>query len=200
MNIFSPQSQLIFHNATALDTTDRMLYPHSNAVDSTIPLLFFVCQRPTTRLFLWLNDHHAINVKALKAHVLIQLTSHWKLIVKAISCPFIMTCPFPGCSQAPHSTLLIDHDDILDRMVSLLSTIIPFLFFWITWPIYRPLRSIMNKKGVDCSEASPSVCISVALVTSLFTGVFPSANSMRMSRFGMSPFRANARLSTGCKR
>jgi hypothetical protein len=200
MNMLSPQTQLVFHYTTALDPADRMLDPHSDPIDATILVLLFICQFSSTRLFLWLNDHHTVNFKALKSHVLIQLTSCWKMIAFTVSCSFVMTRSFPGLAQTPHSAMLINNDDILDRVILLFAAVIPFLFFWITWPIYRPLRSIMNKKGVDCSEASPSVCISVALVTSLFTGVFPSANSMRMSRFGMSPFRANARLSTGCKR
>ena len=198
--MLSPQTQLVLHDPATLDATDRMLDPHSNAIDATIFFLLVSCQLSSTRLFLWLYDHNAINVKALKAPILIQRASWWQLIGFTISCPFIMTRSFPGVAQTPYSTILIDNDDIFDRMTFLLAAIIPFLFFWITWSIYRPLCSVMNKKGVNCSAASLIVCGSVALVTSLFTGVFPSATSMRMSRFGMSPFRANARLSTGCKR
>ena len=198
--MLSPQTQLVFHDTAALDPTDCMLDPHSNTIDATIFILLFICQFSSTRLFPWLHNHYTIDFKALKAHILIQRTSWWKLIVKAISCPFIMTCPFPGCSQAPHATMLVDDNDVLDRMVSFLPAIIPFLFVWITWSIYRPLGSIMEKKGVDCSASSLSVRVSVPLVRSSFIGAVPPAKSMRISRFGMSPVRANARLSTGCKR
>jgi hypothetical protein len=48
--------------------------------------------------------------------------------------------------------MLIYDDDILDRVILLLSAIIPFLFFWITWSIYWSFRSIMEKKGEHPQE------------------------------------------------
>ena len=193
MHVLSPQTQLIFHDPAALDPADRMLDPHSNTIDATIFVLLFSCQFSSTRLFLWLHNHYAINVKALKAHILIQSTSWWKMIAFTISCPFIMTCPFPGCSQAPHTTVLVDDDDILDCVVSLLAAIIPFLFFWVTWPIYRSFCSVMEKKGERCSEASTlNEDIPLPLVPPSFVEALSSATSMRTSRFGIASCCFNA--------
>ncbi len=201
MNMLSPQTQLVLHDTTALDPADRMLDPHSDAINATIVFLFFRGQRSTTRLFLRLDDHKTINIKSLKAHVLIQRTSWWKMVAFTISCPFIMTRSFPGFAQTPHATMLIDDDDVLDCVVFLLAAIIPFLFFWVTWPIYRSLCSVMDTKGRRCSEASTlTEGISLPLVPPSFIEPLTSANSMRMSRCGISPFCANARLRTGCNR
>jgi hypothetical protein len=151
MKRLSPQPQLIFHDAAALDPAHCMLDPHSNAVDTAILFLFFRCQCSTTWLFLWLNDHNPFNLKALKSPILIQLTSCGKLIAFTVCCPFIMTRSFPGFSQTPHSAMLINHDDVLDGVIFLLAAVVPFLFFGITWTIYRSFCSVMDKKGGGCS-------------------------------------------------
>ena len=193
MNMLSPQTQLVFHDTTALDPADRMLDPHSNAVNVTIVFLFFRGQCSTPRLFLRLHDHATVDSKALKAPILIQRTSWWKMVAFTLSCPFIMTCPFPGCSQAPHTTVLVDDDDILDCVVSLLAAIIPFLFFWVTWPIYRSFCSVMEKKGERCSEASTlNEDIPLPLVPPSFVEALSSATSMRTSRFGIASCCFNA--------
>ena len=159
MNMPPPQTQLVFHDTTALDPANRMLDPYSDAIDATIVFLFFRGQCATTRLFLRLHDHNTVDSKTLKAHVLIQRTSWWKMIAFTISCPFIMTRSFPRFAQAPHATMLIDNDDVLDCVVFLLTTIIPFLFFWITWPIYRAFCSIVDKKGKHCQKTQHSMRI-----------------------------------------
>ena len=191
--MLSPQTQLIFHDPAALDPADRMLDPDSNTIDTTIFLLLCIRQVSSTRLFLWLDDHNAIDVKPLKTHVLIQRTSCWKMIAFTVSCSFIMTCSFPGLAQTPHPAMLINNDDILDRVILLLAAVVPFLFFWITWAIYRSFCSVMDKKGGECSEVSPLIeGASPSSVSSFFVESLISAHSMRISRFGISPLCANA--------
>ena len=201
MHVLSPQTQLIFHDPAALDPADRMLDPDSNTIDTTIFLLLCIRQVSSTRLFLWLDDHNAIDVKPLKTHVLIQRTSCWKMIAFTVSCSFIMTCSFPGLAQTPHPAMLINNDDILDRVILLLAAVVPFLFFWITWAIYRSFCSIMDKKGREGSASSPlAEGTSLPLVPSSFIEGLISADSMRISRFGISPFFPHARLRIGCSR
>ena len=203
MDMLSPQTQLVFHNTTALDPADRMLDPDSCAVNVTIAFLFLWGQCATTRLFLRLHDHNTVESKTLKAHILIQRASWWKMVAFTISCPFIMTCSFPCFAQAPHAPMLIDDDDVLDCVIFLLTAIIPFLFFWVTWPIYRSLCSIVDKKGERCSEASPlneGLPLPLPLVPPSFVEALSSANSMRISRLGRAPCCANARVRTGCNR
>jgi hypothetical protein len=108
MDMLSPQSQLVFDDPAALDPADCMLNPHSDAVNATIFFLLFRRQRSTTWFLLWLNDHYPVKLKALKAHILIQRASWWKMIAFTISCPFIMTRSFPGFAQTPHATMLIN--------------------------------------------------------------------------------------------
>lgn len=188
MKSVSPQTQFIFHDATSLDATHCMLYPHSDPIDPTVLFLFLVCQLSATRLLLWLDDDHSFYVKALKSHILIQFTPRRKLIPFAVRRPFVMTCPFPRLSQTLDTSILINDDDILDRMVPLLPTVIPFLFFWIAWTIYRPLGSIMKKKGgafAGTSSLNSDGVLSSELISCSTEPI--SANSIRMSRFGRSP-------------
>lgn len=147
--MLSPQPQLVFHDPAALDPADRMLDPYSNSIDATILVLLCIRQLSSTRLFLWLDDHYAINVKALKAHVLIQRTSCWKMIAFTVSCSFVMTRSFPGFSQTPHSSMLIDHNNVLDCVMFLLTAVIPLLLFGITWTTYRSFCPVMDKRGED---------------------------------------------------
>ncbi len=199
--MLSPQTQFVFHDAAALDATDRMFYAHANAIDASVFFLFFCGQVAATRFLLWLDDHNAINLEALKSHILIQYASCWKLIQFTVSSSFVMTCSFPRRSQAPHANSVVNNHDILDRMMSLLSTIVPFLLVGITWPIYWPLCSIMEKKGVVCLEQSTRVSpVSLASVIFSSCSGLISANPIRMFRFGRSPYCFNARLSTECNR
>ena len=155
--MLSPQTQFVLHDATALDAADCMLYAHANAIDTAIFFLFCGGQVAATRLLRWLDDHNASNSKALESHILIQCAACWKLIRFTISSPFVMTRSFPRRSQAPHANGVINNHDILDRMLPLLSAIVPFLLVWIAWPIYWSLCSIMEKKGVSCMVVVP-VC------------------------------------------
>ena len=152
--MLSPQTQFVLHDAAALDAADRMLYANSNAIDPSIFFLVFGCQCTATRFLLWLNDRNVNNIKALKPHILIQCTSSWKLIRFTVSSTFVVTRSFPRFSQTPHANCVINDNDILNRMVSLLSTIVPFLLVWITRSVYWPLCSIMDKKGVEATASS----------------------------------------------
>ncbi len=72
MDMLSPQTQFVFHDAATLDATDRMFYTHANAIDASIFFLFCGGQVAATRLLLWLDDHNASNLEALKSPILIQ--------------------------------------------------------------------------------------------------------------------------------
>ncbi len=137
-----------------------MLDSDSNAIDPTIFFLFLVGQLATTRLLLWLDDDNSFYFKALKSHILIQFTACRKLIAFAVCRPFIMTCSFPCLSQTHDMSILVNDDDVLYRIIAFLSAIIPFLFFWIAWAVYRSLCSIVKKKGgchlkIERQQAAP---------------------------------------------
>ena len=152
--MLAPQTQLVLHDAASLDATHHVLYSHSDAIDTTILLLLFVCQCAATRFLLWLDHDNTINGEALKSHILIQYASCGQLIRFTVSCPLVMTRSFPCLAQASHTSRVICHHDILDRILSLLSTIVPFLFFWIARSIYWSICSIVEKKGGEVSEES----------------------------------------------
>ncbi len=149
MNAFSPLPKLVFDDAIALHTANHVFNMHTDATNPAIFFLFFVRKFAPTWLFLRLEDPDAFRSESLKACVLPQCTSFGKLICFTINDVFIMSFPFPGGTQTSNATEAISHQNILDRVLLLLSAIIQLLFIWVTWPIYRSFCSIMEKKGVS---------------------------------------------------
>ncbi len=74
MDVFTPQPQLVFHNAATFDTTHDVF--DANPHLGHLPVLGFGCrcQLTAARLFVRLLDLHCRDHKALKAEVLIEDT------------------------------------------------------------------------------------------------------------------------------
>jgi hypothetical protein len=147
MNVLSPQTKLVLHNATTFDAPNHILNQHTCLVDPAVFFPFFVCQFSSTRFFLWLNNHDPISHKSLKSLVLIQGTSGRQSLRLRISETLILPLPFIGHTQAMNTPCRIDDQQVLHHMLALFATIIEFLFIWIAWSIYRSFGSIVDKKG-----------------------------------------------------
>ncbi len=142
-----PVADLVFHDPTALDTTDRMLDPHFLARNATVFFFLFWREFTTTRLFHRLLDRHARNRKSLKPHVLIEHTASGQHIVFGINNGFLM--PFP-CMRRAHKlngTPGINEQNIFDGMTALLSAIIFCLFIGIYRSLDEAFGTIMIKRG-----------------------------------------------------
>src|SRR5215212_11129854 len=195
MNALSPQTQLIFDDAISFDTTDHVFYPHTNTVDPPIFHLFFGRQFSVARLFLRLDDLHLCNDKPLKPLVLIQLLLWRQFIRFIIGKPFIMPPALTRHAQTAHFACFICEQQILYRMLLLLSTIIQFLFIRVTRSFYRAFCPILDKKGESC-------CLSVAPARPFppsasdvsAWSVAVCASSMINVRSGRSPCVAKARF------
>ena len=148
MNAFSPLPKLVFDDAIAFHTANHVFNVHADAANPTVLCLFFVGQLATTRLLLRLEDRDTRWGEALKSCVLPQVTSFRKVICFTISDALIMTLSFPCCAQTADATTDITDQNVLNRVLLLLSTVIQALFIRITRSIYRALCPIMEKKRV----------------------------------------------------
>src|SRR5215510_1863966 len=84
-------------------------------------------------------------------------------ILSFIRYAFIMHSSGICCTQEPDTSIRIDQQYILDRMVFLLATVVDFLLLSIFGSCYRPFGSIVAKKGgASGSSWSGSLCKRVA--------------------------------------
>src|SRR5919199_443631 len=149
MNSLSPQAQLVFDDPIALNTANDMLNKHADTVNPMVLFFLLGGQLSTTWLFLGLENYDTRDLHPLEAFILEQRAPSRQLIGFTVSCPLIMTCALPRCSQTADTCTVIDDHDILDRMLAPLSAIIQLLFVGVAWSIYGTFRSVMDKKGVS---------------------------------------------------
>ncbi len=153
-----PVADLVFHDPTAFDTTDRMLDPHFLARNATVCFFLCWCEFPAARLFRRLLDRHHRDCKSLKSHVLIEHTPSGQYIVFVINNGFLMPFPSMRRAQKLNRTLVIDEQNIFDRMTFLLSTVIFCLFIRVYGSLDGTFGAIMIKKGgVSAGGASAAV-------------------------------------------
>lgn len=149
MNSLSPQAQLVFDDPIALNTANYMLNKHADTVNPMVLFFLLGGQLSTTWLFLGLENDDTLDLHPLEAFILEQRAPNRQLVGFTVSCPLIMTCALPRCSQAANICTVIDDQNVLNRMLALLSAIIQLLFVGVAWSIYGAFRSIMDKKGVS---------------------------------------------------
>ena len=159
-----------------------MLNPHSHAPNLAVVRDFIRCQVAATRFFLGLGDGHAGNRKALKPQILVEDTPDREDIRFAICHRFIVPGAFVAGTQKADAAIVGNQQQIFERMLFLLPTVVEALFIGVTRPGYWPFRSIVKKKVV------PSACAATPA----------SASSMSAWRSGSNPSVAKARLSTAC--
>ena len=157
-----PIAQLVFDDPTALHTAHRMLDPHLLARYTTIVLLLLRSQLSTTWLLCWLLNQDSLRCKPLKSHVLIQHTSRRKKVHFFIHKRFVMPSSGIRPTQKVDLALVIDQQNVLDRIALLLATVILSLFIPIYWALDRAFGAIMIKKGMPSSLELPFSSISAA--------------------------------------
>jgi hypothetical protein len=160
-DIILPVAELVFHDTTAFDTTDRMLDPHFLARNT--PVFFFLCghEFPAARLFRWLLDRHARNRKPLKPHVLIEHTASGQYIVFVINNRFLMPFPCMCWAQKLNGTPVINEQNVFHRMTALLAAVIFCLFIGIYWSLDGTFGAIMVKRGDSLRLAQLRLALSL---------------------------------------
>lgn len=146
-NVFTPQAQLVFHNATALDTANHVLNPHTDTGNGSVGCPLLWCQFSTARLFRGLVDRDARHGKALKAEILIQARTRWEVIGFLIRHCLIMPTAFIAGAQKHNLARVRNQQQIFDRMLFLLAAVVEPLFIGVGWSVDGAFRSIMEKKS-----------------------------------------------------
>lgn len=147
-----PVAQLVFDDPAALHAAHRVLDPHLFARYATIFFFLLLGQLTTTRLLPGLLNLHLLRGKSLKSPILVEHTPCRKHIHFFIRKRLVMPSSGIGCTQKADLTLVIDHQDVLDRMALLLATVIFSLFVAIYWALDRTFGAIMIKKGASSSS------------------------------------------------
>src|SRR5215210_239718 len=168
-----------------------MLNKHANTVNPAVLFFLFGGQLSTTWLFLRLENNDTLDLHPLEAFILEQRAPSRQLVGFTISCPLIMTCSLPCCSQTANTCTVIDDQNVLNRMLAPLSAIVQLLFVGVTWSIYGAFRSIMDKKGVSMvdirSHAPLFPVVFIAPSASFVTSSACVTDVMVISRSGSTP-------------
>jgi len=132
-----------------------MLNPHLFARNKAILCSLLRCQFATTWLLGRLLDYHVLDCKSLKSHVLIQHTSSRQGVRFIINNRFVMPLPYICPAQKLNMTVLINQENVFDRMTFLLPTIVLILFVTIYGPLNGAFRTIVIKTWAP-SSVEPS--------------------------------------------
>jgi hypothetical protein len=73
--------------------------------------------------------------------------------------------PFTGVAQDAHGTGLVDHEEVFERVASLLSTLILWRLLWVFRTLDGTFRPIMNKRAAG-AEASLVGVVNIAVKSS----------------------------------
>jgi hypothetical protein len=123
-----PIPHFVLDHPAALHTAHRVLNAHLFARDAPVGFFLLLRQSSASRLLAWLRNHHALDRKALKAHILVEHASCWKhihfLIHQRLVMPFSCICR----TQEADLAGLVDQQNVLDRVTLLLAAVILLLF------------------------------------------------------------------------
>lgn len=158
LNMLAPQSELVFDDATAFDTPNHMLNPHTDTADALMLRFLLSPQFAAARFFLWLCDANSGNGKALKAQILIQPTVGGKGVLLLIRHRFIMPRPFIGGAEKPNATIVPNQEQVFDRMLLLLPAGVEALFIRVGRAVDRAFGAIMKKKALDLLRSDRHWC------------------------------------------
>jgi hypothetical protein len=146
-NTILQEAYLVFHDPIAFHPANHVFDTDSNRRDQAIVCFFRWGEFTPTGLFLGLNDCHPVQYKALKPHILIEVTPAWQGIIGQLREVFIIFLAFDRITQEANVTGLIDHEEVFDRMALFLATVVFLLFLWIARALDRSLSTIMPKRG-----------------------------------------------------
>jgi hypothetical protein len=124
----TPVAQLVLDHPTPLHTAHRVLNAHLLTRNAPVGFFLLLRQSSASRLLAWLRNHHALDRKALKAHILVEHASCWKHVDFIIHQRLVM--PFSCICRTQEADLagLVDQQNVLDRVTLLLAAVILLLF------------------------------------------------------------------------
>jgi hypothetical protein len=142
------EAYLVFDYTVAFHPTNGVFDADADGRDGTIGRFLWWGEFPSTGLFLGLDDGDPLARIALEAHVLIETTAGREGIALQLREDSIMCLPFIGGTQEANLAGLSDHEEVFERVASLLAAVVVLSVLGIGWAVDRSLRTIMPKRGV----------------------------------------------------
>jgi hypothetical protein len=146
-NAILQEADLVFHDPVAFHPANGMFNPDADGRDSTIGRFLRRGEFTPTGLFLGLDNGDSSEDESLESQILIETTPSGQGVTRQVRQAFIMRLAFIGLTQEAHTTGLIDHEEVFDRVAFLLATVILLLVLWIGWAVDQSLSTIMPKRG-----------------------------------------------------
>ena len=144
--MFTPEAEFVFDDPTAFHARNHMLNPYAEAGNRAVGCLFVRGQLPAAWLFLGLLHGNARHSKALKAEILIQHAVGWEHIVLLVGHRFIVPGAFIGRAEKVNAAIVGNQQQIFERMLFFLATVVEPLLIGVEWAVDRAFRAIMQKK------------------------------------------------------
>ena len=157
---FLPAPDLVFNNSIPFHTPYGMLDPNPNLGNESIVFRVFWSQFFASRFLSGLNDDHTCDGEPLKACILEQDAALRKGIACFIRSLFVMLLAFAGGGEETDLALRVDDDDVFDRMLFLLATIVLFLKLLVLGARNGPFRAIMKVDGQFRFFRDEGCCVS----------------------------------------
>src|SRR5215510_7181449 len=123
------EAQLIFHHAVPFHPANRVFDADADGRDRTIGHFVGWGEFTPARFLLGLDNGHANQHKALKAHLLIATTPRGQRVALKLCEALIRQLPFLRGAQTANATSFIEHQEVVARVALLFATVILVRFF-----------------------------------------------------------------------
>jgi len=180
------EADFVFHNPIAFHTTNGMFDPDTDGRNSMIGLFLRLSEFPPTRFLLRLEQDYTGQAESLEALILIQTAAGGQRIARQLRNRLIRRFPFISEAQEAHVTRLMNHQEVFERVVLLLATVILLLLLRIFRALDGAFSPVMHNRGDVAGPSGGCVASSAAKSSAV--------------RAGSSSWAAKAWFNTGCRR
>ena len=146
-NAILQEAYLVFHHSSAFHPANGMFNTDSDRRDRAIGRFLRGREVTPRRFFLRLDNGDLVECKALEAHILLETTPVREGIPLQLIQALIIRIAFIRGTQEADVTVLIDHEEVLDRVALLLATIEFLLVLGIGGAMDRSLSAIIPNRG-----------------------------------------------------
>jgi hypothetical protein len=151
-----PQTEPVFHDATAFDAAVDMLDATSAMMEDVVGQLLLQGQFLTAG---FLGRHEQLHLgqgERQEAQILQEPTAGRQRIRRCLSNALVMHVAAVGVAEKEDGEWRIDQQDIFDRVVFFLAAITVFLFSRVLGADDAPFRAVMGKRG-EAVTAAPGL-------------------------------------------
>ena len=141
------ESDGVLHHPLTFHPTNGVLNADSNRRDATIDRVFRWGEFTPPGLFLRLDHGDPSPNDSLASPILLEITSRRPGVTGQSRQDLLLDLPVIGVTPEANRTRLIDHEEVVDRVAFLRTTVICLLVLGIFRPVDRSLSTIMPNRG-----------------------------------------------------